>query len=93
MASLAAKFFPLATATKRVADFQPLAKIALFCAAGLLISIAVVLVYMRFLPTERPIGQAATLSLQDVQANVDVSKLPNLKFEDRSLIFSTPARR
>ena len=52
MASLAAKFFPLATATKKVADFEPLAKIALFCAAGLLISISVVLMYMRILPTE-----------------------------------------
>jgi hypothetical protein len=77
--------------TKKVADFEPLAKIALFCAAGLLISISVVLMYMRVLPAEASIPQVS-LSLQDIQAKVDVKKLPNLEFEDQSLIFSAPAR-
>jgi hypothetical protein len=93
MASLATKVFPLATATKRAADLEPLTKIALFCGVGLLISISMILVYMHILPTDPSIGPVTTLSLKDIQANVDVNKLPNLEFEDRSLEFLTPARR
>ena len=93
MASLATKVFPLVTATKRAVDLEPLTKIALFCGVGLLISISMVLVFMSILPTEGSIGPVTTLSVEDVQANVDVNKLPYTEFEDRSVIFSTPTTR
>jgi hypothetical protein len=90
-ASLAERFLPVAT--RRVADFEPLATIALFCGIGLLVSILTLLMYMHTSPAQQTIGPAVTLSLEEVQANVDVNRLPNLEFEDQSLIFSTPKRR
>jgi hypothetical protein len=39
--------------------------------------------------TDRPVGPAGILSLQELHAAADVNKLPIEDFEDQSLVFST----
>ena len=94
MAGLAVRFFPSATA-KRVADFEPLVTIGLFCGLGLLISISTIVVqqYVHAKPIHESIAPKSIMLLEDVQAKVDVNKLANLEFEDQSFVFSTPVKR
>jgi hypothetical protein len=84
------------TSVETQGAFDGLTFAGIFSGIGLLISLIMFL--DQILPelrshalTDRSI--VSTMSLDEISAKVDVNKLPDLEFEDMSLVFSTPAKR
>jgi hypothetical protein len=62
-------------------------------AAGSLLAAATTVLWPHSSSTDRPVGPAGMVSLQELQTVAGVNKFPNEDFEDQSLVYSTATKR